>query len=158
MNGGPSHVNTFDPKPALARVHGKTLPGPNLRTEHKPGEALGSPFAFRKYGRSGIEVSELFATAERHVNDLCVIRSMHADVPNHEPSLMLMNCGDGRAAPQHGRLDRLGLGSENQDLPGFIAMCPGGYPIVATHNSRKAFLPGATRGPTSTRSTPRSTS
>jgi hypothetical protein len=148
MNGGPSHVDTFDPKPMLTRFHGKTLPGPNLRTERKTGAALGSPFAFRKYGQSGIEVSELFAhTAAQHIDDLCVIRSMHADVPNHEPSLMLMNCGDGRLQrPSMGAWITYGLGSENQDLPGFIAMCPGGYPIVATQNWRAAFLPGAYQG------------
>ena len=148
MNGGPSHVDTFDPKPMLARYHGKPLPGPNLRTERKTGAAMGSPFAFRKYGESGIEVSELFArTAAQHVDDLCVIRSMYADVPNHEPSLMLMNCGDGRLQrPSMGSWITYGLGSENQNLPGFIAMCPGGYPIVATQNWRSAFLPGAYQG------------
>jgi hypothetical protein len=148
MNGGPSHVDTFDPKPMLARFHGKTLPGPNLRTERKTGAAMGSPFRFRKYGQSGIEVSELFAqTAGQHIDDLCVIRSMYADVPNHEPSLMLMNCGDGRLQrPSMGAWITYGLGSENRNLPGFIAMCPGGYPIVATQNWRAAFLPGAYQG------------
>jgi hypothetical protein len=148
MNGGPSHVDTFDPKPLLAKYHGKPLPGPNLRTERKTGAALGSPFAFKRYGQSGIAVSELFAqTAEQHVDDLCIIRSMAADVPNHEPSLMLMNCGDGRLQrPSMGAWITYGLGSENQNLPGFIAMCPGGYPIVATQNWRAAFLPGAYQG------------
>ncbi len=148
MNGGPSHLDTFDPKPMLKKYHGKTLPGPTLRTERKTGAALGSPFTFKKYGASGIEVSELFAqTAERHIDDLCVIRSMYADVPNHEPSLMLMNCGDGRLQrPSMGSWITYGLGSENQNLPGFIAMCPGGYPVVATQNWRSAFLPGAYQG------------
>ena len=71
MNGGPSHVDTFDPKPMLARFHGKTLPGPNLRTERKTGAALGSPFAFRKYGESGIEVSELFAARPGSTSTTC---------------------------------------------------------------------------------------
>jgi len=148
MNGGPSHVDTFDPKPLLAKYHGRTLPTPNLRTERKTGAALGSPFTFRKYGESGIEVSDLFTrTAGQHIDDLCIIRSMHADVPNHEPSLMLMNCGDGRLQrPSMGAWVTYGLGSENQNLPGFIAMCPGGYPIVATQNWRSAFLPGAYQG------------
>ena len=148
MNGGPSHIDTFDPKPMLTKYHGKPLPGPNLRTERKTGAALGSPFAFKKYGQSGIEVSELFArTARLHIDDLCVIRSMYADVPNHEPSLMLMNCGDGRLQrPSMGSWITYGLGSENQNLPGFIAMCPGGYPVVATQNWRSAFLPGAYQG------------
>jgi uncharacterized protein DUF1501 len=148
MNGGPSHVDTFDPKPLLDRFHGKPLPRANLRTERKTGAAMRSPFAFRRYGKSGIEVSELFhQTASRHVDDLAVIRSMYADVPNHEPSLMLMNCGDGRLPrPSMGAWITYGLGSENQNLPGFIAMCPGGYPIVATQNWRSAFLPGAYQG------------
>ncbi len=147
MNGGPSHVDTFDPKPALKRFHGKPLPGQNLRTERKTGAALGSPFAFRRHGHSGIEVSELFARTAAHIDDIAVIRSMHADVPNHEPSLMLMNCGDGRLPrPSMGAWVTYGLGSENQNLPGFIAMCPGGYPIVATQNWRSAFLPGAYQG------------
>jgi hypothetical protein len=147
MNGGPSHVDTFDPKPMLAKYHGKALPNPNLRTERKTGAALRSPFAFRRYGQSGIEVSELFARTAEHIDDIAVIRSLHADVPNHEPSLMLMNCGDGRLPrPSMGAWITYGLGSENQNLPGFLAMCPGGYPIVATQNWRSAFLPGAYQG------------
>jgi hypothetical protein len=147
MNGGASHVDTFDPKPRLSQYHGKPLPNPNLRTERKTGAAMGSPFKFQKYGQSGIEISELFAKTAECVDDLCMIRSMHADVPNHEPSLMLMNCGDGRLTrPSMGSWITYGLGSENQDLPGFIAMCPGGYPIVATQNWRSAFLPGAYQG------------
>ncbi len=148
MNGGPSHMDLFDPKPMLTRYHGKPLPNPNLRTERKTGAALGSPFKFRKYGESGIEVSELFAhTAQAHIDEMCVIRSMHAEVPNHEPSLMLMNCGDGRQQrPSFGAWATYGLGSENQNLPGFIAMCPGGYPVVGIQNWRSAFLPGAYQG------------
>src|SRR5438094_461219 len=96
MNGGPSHLDTFDPKPMLTRYHGKPLPTPTLRTERKTGAAMGSPFTFRKYGQSGIEVSELFAKTAECIDDICIIRSMVADVPNHEPSLLLMNCGDGR--------------------------------------------------------------
>jgi hypothetical protein len=147
MNGGPSHVDTFDPKPALDKYHGQPLPTANLRTERKTGAAMRSPFAFSRYGESGIEVSELFAKTAAHVDDMAVIRSMYADVPNHEPSLLMMNCGDGRLPrPSMGSWVTYGLGSENQNLPGFIVMCPGGYPIVATHNWRSAFLPGAFQG------------
>jgi hypothetical protein len=148
MNGGPSHVDTFDPKPLLARYHGKPLTVPNLRTERKTAGALRSPFTFQKYGKSGIEVSELFTrTAAHHIDEMCIIRSLYADVPNHEPSLMLMNCGDGRLPrPSMGSWVTYGLGSENQNLPGFIAMCPGGYPIVSVQNWRSAFLPGAYQG------------
>ncbi|HEX3727527.1 MAG TPA: DUF1501 domain-containing protein [Pirellulales bacterium] len=146
MNGGPSQVDTFDPKPALDKYHGQPLPS-TLRTERKTGAAMRSPFKFARYGQSGIEVSELFAKTAAHIDDMCVIRSMAADVPNHEPSLMLMNCGDGRLSrPSFGSWVTYGLGSENQNLPGFIAMCPGGYPIVATQNWRSAFLPGAYQG------------
>jgi len=147
MNGGPSHVDTFDPKPLLDKYHGKPLPRTNLRTERKTGAALRSPYKFKRYGRSGIEVSDLFARTAESIDDIAVIRSMHADVPNHEPSLMLMNCGDSRLPrPSMGAWITYGLGSENQNLPGFIAMCPGGYPIVATQNWRSAFLPGAYQG------------
>jgi hypothetical protein len=147
MNGGPSQVDTFDPKPLLDRYHGKPLPSPSLRTERKTGAAMRSPYKFRKYGESGIEVSELFEKTAAHIDDMCIIRSMHADVPNHEPSLLLMNCGDGRLTrPSMGAWVTYGLGSENQNLPGFIALCPGGYPIIATQNWRSAFLPGAYQG------------
>jgi hypothetical protein len=148
MNGGPSHVDTFDPKPALDKYHGKPLSAPNLRTERKTAGALRSPFKFSRYGKSGLEVSELFhRTATAHADDLCVIRSLYADVPNHEPSLMLMNCGDGRLPrPSVGAWLTYGLGSEVRDLPGFVAMCPAGLPIVGTQNWRSAFLPGACQG------------
>lgn len=148
MNGGPSQVDTFDPKPALAKYHGQPLPNPNLRTERKTSGALKSPFEFARYGQSGIEVSELFArTAQAHIDDMCIIRSMHADVPNHEPSLWLMNCGEGRMPrPAMGSWVTYGLGSENQNLPGFIAMCPGGLPVTGALNWRSGFLPGAFQG------------
>jgi hypothetical protein len=146
-NGGPSHLDTFDPKPALARLAGKPLPRANLRTERKTGAAFPSPFRFHKHGRSGIEISELFPHVAACADDLCVIRSMHADVPNHEPSLMLMNCGEARLIrPSFGSWVTYGLGSENQNLPGFIALCPGGYPIQETQNWQAAFLPGAYQG------------
>src|SRR5262249_1141577 len=142
MTGGPSQVHTCDPKPMLDKYHGRALPRTNLRTERKTGAAMRSPFAFKPYGNSGIPVSELFARTAAHIDDIAVIRSMHADVPNHEPSLMLMNCGDGRLPrPSMGAWVTYGLGSANQNLPGFLALCPGGYPIVATQNWRSAFLP-----------------
>src|SRR4029079_11639819 len=93
MNGGPSPVDTFDPKPLLTKYAGQLLPGGTLPTERPTGAALASPFKFRNYGRSGIEVSDLFQRTAGSIDDIAVIRSMYADVPNHEPSLMLMNCG-----------------------------------------------------------------
>jgi hypothetical protein len=146
LNGGPSHVDTFDPKPALLKHAGEALPQ-NFLTERKTGAAFPSPFKFQRYGRSGIEVSELFAKTAQHIDDIAVIRSMQAQVPNHEPSLMLMNCGDSlQSRPSLGSWLMYGLGSENQNLPGFIAMCPGGYPIKGTENWQSAFLPGAHQG------------
>ncbi|MGH7139817.1 MAG: DUF1501 domain-containing protein, partial [Pirellulales bacterium] len=147
MNGGPSHVDTFDPKPSLARYAGQNLPTENLRTERKTGAAFPSPFKFKKYGESGIEVSELFANVGECIDEIAVIRSMHADVPNHEPSLMLMNCGESRLVrPSMGSWVTYGLGTENQNLPAFIAMCPGGYPIKDSENWQSAFLPGVYQG------------
>ena len=148
MNGGPSQVDTFDPKPILTKLHGQPLPQKNFRTERRTGHAMGSPYSFKRYGQSGLPVSEIFAkTAAAAADDLCVIRSMKAEVPNHEPSLMLMNCGDGQLPrPSFGAWVNYGLGTENENLPGFIVMCPGGYPIVATRNWRSAFLPGAYQG------------
>src|SRR5438874_9687715 len=147
MNGGPSQVDTFDPKPLLAKYAGKPLPMPNLRTERKTGAAFPSPYQFQKHGQSGIEISEIFPHVARCADDLCVIRSMHAEVPNHEPSLMLMNCGEARQIrPSLGSWVTYGLGSENQNLPGFIAMCPGGYPIQDTQNWPSALLPGVYQG------------
>jgi len=146
-NGGPSHVDTFDPKPALAKYAGKALPTENLRTERKTGAAFPSPFKFKKYGQSGIEVSELFSHVAESIDDIAVIRSMQADVPNHEPSLLLMNCGEARQIrPSLGSWVTYGLGSENQNLPGFISMCPGGYPIQESQNWQAGFLPGVYQG------------
>lgn len=146
MNGGPSQVDTFDPKPALEKYNGQAIPL-NLATERKTGAALASPFKFQKYGQSGIEVSELFPHVAKHVDDMVVIRSMRADVPNHEPSLLLMNCGDARLPrPSMGSWVLYGLGTENQNLPGFISMCPGGFPIQESQNWQSGFLPGVLAG------------
>ena len=145
-NGGPSHLDTFDRKVALEQYAGREIPN-KLATERRTGAALPSPFAFSRYGQSGLEVSDLFPHVARHADRLLVVRSMHADVPNHEPSLMLMNCGDSRLVrPSAGAWVTYGLGTENQNLPGFVAMCPGGYPIKDTENWRSAFLPGAFQG------------
>jgi hypothetical protein len=131
----------------LTKYAGKALPTSNLPTERKTGAAFASPFKFKMYGESGIEVSDLFAATAQHIDDICVIRSMHADVPNHEPSLLLMNCGESRLVrPSFGSWLTYGLGTENQNLPGFIAMCPGGYPIQESQNWQAGFLPGVFQG------------
>jgi len=146
LNGGASHVDTFDYKPALERYAGKPLPV-MFRTERKTGAAFPSPFKFHKYGQSGIEISDLFPKVAQFADDLAVIRSMQANVPNHEPSLMLMNCGDAvMSRPSVGSWVTYGLGTENQNLPGFISMCPGGYPIKEAENWQSGFLPGVYQG------------
>ncbi|MCP4170361.1 MAG: DUF1501 domain-containing protein [Fuerstiella sp.] len=146
LNGGPSHVDTFDPKPILKNYSGRTV-SDNPATERKTGAALPSPFRFRRYGQSGIEVSELFQRTAAHIDDIAVIRSMYAEVPNHEPSLMLMNCGDSvQTRPSFGAWTLYGLGTKNQNLPGFVAMCPGGLPIKDTENWQAGFLPGSFQG------------
>jgi len=147
LNGGPSQVDTFDPKPALAKYAGQPLPGQYLRTERKTGAALPSPFKFSRYGQSGLEISEVFARTAAHADNIAVIRSMHAQVPNHEPSLMLMNCGDSvQPRPSFGSWALYGLGTENQNLPGFVSLCPGGLPIKDSENWQSAFLPGVFQG------------
>jgi hypothetical protein len=143
MNGGPSHVDTFDYKPNLQKFSGKTAPTGNLKTERPTGNVMESPFKFQQYGESGFHVSELFSKTAEHIDDLCMIHSMHADVPNHEPSLMLMNTGESRLVrPSVGSWLTYGLGSENENLPGFVTMCPGGYPIKESQNWQNGFLPG----------------
>jgi hypothetical protein len=147
MNGGPSQVDTFDPKPSLEKYVGKSLPGDYMPTERKTGSAMPSPFKFSPRGKSGIEVSELFPHVAESIDDICVIRSMQADIPNHEPSLLLMNCGEARMIrPSMGSWVTYGLGSENQNLPGFVVMCPNGYPIQESQNWQAGFLPGAYQG------------
>jgi hypothetical protein len=146
LNGGPSQVDTFDPKPLLKQYEGKKLPTGNLTTERPTGAALPSPFRFRKHGQSGIEVSELFEKTAAHIDDICVIRSMYANTPNHEQSMRLMNCGDERLPrPSFGAWLTYGLGSENANLPGFVVLCPG-LPVADVSNWRSAFLPGIYQG------------
>ena len=146
LNGGPSHIDTFDPKPLLAKYAGQPLPF-LIATERKTGGALASPFRFKRYGDSGLEVSELFERTAAHADSLAVIRSMRARLPNHEPSLMLMNCGDAvQPRPSVGSWVLYGLGTENRNLPGFVAMCPGGQPVKGPDNWQSGFLPGVLQG------------
>jgi hypothetical protein len=147
LNGGPSHVDSFDPKPSLEKYAGQPLPGEYIKTERKTGSAFPSPFKFKPCGQSGIPVSDLFPKIGECVDDLAIIRSMKAELPNHEPSLMLMNCGDAvQSRPSLGSWVTYGLGTENQNLPGFIVMCPGGYPVKETDNWQSGFLPGVYQG------------
>lgn len=137
MNGGPSHVDTFDPKPALKEKEGKSGPG---------GKFMPSPFTFQKYGESGIDVSEIYPHLSKCVDDMCVIRSMHTTTPNHEPGLFMMNSGAQQPIrPSLGSWLTYGLGSENQNLPGFVVLCPG-KPVVGPALWGNSFLPGIYQG------------
>lgn len=147
LNGGMSQVDTFDPKPELTRRGGEMLPFDNLLTERRTGVALPSPFEFKPHGQSGIPVSDLFPHLSGCVDKMAVIRSMHAELPSHELSLMLMNSGDQRLVrPSVGSWLNWGMGSENSNLPGFVSLCPGGLPVGGTNNWRSAFLPGVYQG------------
>ena len=146
MNGGPSQVDTFDPKPALEKYHGQRPPGADRKTERNTGGLFKSPFEFKRSGQSGIPVSEIFPEVAKCIDDICVIRSMHTDVPNHEPSLLMMNSGITQPIrPSMGSWLCYGLGVENQDLPGFVVLCPG-KPVVGPQLWSNGFLPGIYQG------------
>ncbi len=148
MNGGPSHVDTFDPKPMLARHDGGPAPE---RVAKKAGrknvsKLMRSPFKFERHGTSGIEVSELYPEVAGCIDDICVVRSMHTDVPNHEPALLMMNSGQIQPTrPSLGSWLTYGLGTENQNLPGFVVLCPG-KPVVGPQLWGNSFLPGIYQG------------
>src|SRR5262245_17372540 len=142
MNGGPSHVDTFDPKPDLEKFDGTDPP----QGASKKGKLMKSPFAFRKAGRSGIEVSELYPELSRCIDDICVVRSMHHETPAHERALLLMNSGNVQPIrPSLGSWLTYGLGTENQNLPGFIVLCPG-KPVVGPQLWSNSFLPAVYQG------------
>ena len=147
MSGGPSHVDTFDPKPGLARDNGKPLPFamPHL-VRTKTGNLLRSPFKFAKHGASGIDVSELFPHVASCADDLCVIRSMVADNINHNGACLQMNTGEQAfSRPSMGSWLLYGLGSENQDLPGFVVISPA-QPAQGAPLWSNSFLPAAYQG------------
>ena len=137
--GAPSHVDTWDPKPALAQYDGKTLPG-------MEGVAMASPFKFERKGKSGIEVSEVFPKLGELVDDLAIIRSMHTDIPAHEVATVMMNTGSRLPRPSLGSWVLYGLGSENQNIPGYISLRPGGTPPGGSSNWQSSFLPGIYQG------------
>jgi hypothetical protein len=147
LNGGPSQVDTFDPKPMLTKYHGTLAPSGNLKTERKTGTLLKSPFEFKRFGKSGLEISEIFSNLGEHADDLCVIRSMHVERPNHEPSLLMFNTGHMFAGrPSMGSWLTYGLGTENQNLPGYVA-ATGAYARSEQAAHAEAGCGSAVRGP-----------
>jgi hypothetical protein len=147
MSGGPSHVDTFDPKPRLATDNGKPLPFDKPKLERtKTGNLLQSPWTFKKHGQAGIEVSELFPHLATCVDDMCVVRSMVADNINHNGACLQMNTGEQAfSRPCLGSWLLYGLGSENQDLPGFVVISPA-QPAQGAPLWSSSFLPASYQG------------
>lgn len=147
LHGGPSQVDTFDPKPLLTRDHGKPFTGEMPRIVSSPtGNLLKSPWEFKHYGESGIEVSDLFPHVGGCVDDLCFINSMYGSNSRHGAALLELHTGsDTFVRPSMGSWVTYGLGTENQNLPGFITICPTlGHGGV--NNWSSAFLPAYTQG------------
>ncbi len=146
MNGGPSHVDTFDPKPAIKEYAGQQ---PEELTKNYPrsiGKLFPSPFKFSQHGENGVAVSELYPHIANVIDDICVIKSMHTDIPNHEPGLLIMNSGHSQPTrPSMGSWLTYGLGTDNQNLPGFVVLCPG-KPVVGPQLWGNSFLPGIFQG------------
>ena len=146
MNGGPFQADLFDPKPALVKYAGQRPSGADLVTERPTGGLLPSPFKFQPRGESGLPVSELLPQLGGHIDQICVLRSLHADNPNHGPALLQMNNGTILPTrPSMGAWFLYGLGTENRDLPGYVVLCPG-RPVRFSILWNSAFLPSAYQG------------
>jgi hypothetical protein len=138
LNGGPSHIDTFDPKPALAKYEGQQPA--NKKT--KGNGFMPSPLSFSKHGQSGIEVSETLPRLASVIDDCCVIRSMQTDVPNHEPALLQMHTGNLQPIrPSIGSWMLYGLGTENENLPGYVVLRPSNKIVVGPALWSNSFLP-----------------
>ena len=150
MNGGPSQVDTFDPKPALSKYNGQPYQGDaKVGSNGRPiGRLMQSPFEFKRHGRSGLEISSLFPHTARFADDLCVIRSMHSDTAAHASGCLQMNTGSifiGR--PCLGAWLSYGLGALNENLPSFVVMTdPRGGPIGSASNWGAGYMPAAYQG------------
>src|SRR5215472_13264005 len=150
MNGAPSHIDTFDPKPELTRLNGTPYKG-NLvvGSNNRPvGYLMQSPFEFQHHGQSGLEISSVFPHTSRFADELCVIRSMYTDTAAHASGCLQMNTGNviiGK--PSLGSWLSYGLGSENESLPSFVVMTdPRGGPISGPSNWTAGYMPAAYQG------------
>src|SRR5437667_8167359 len=150
MNGAPSHIDTFDPKPALTRLNGTPYKGElTVGSNNRPiGRLMQSPFEFKKFGQSGLEISSLFPHTSKFADDLCVIRSMYTDTAAHASGCLQMNTGHiliGNPSPGSGL--SYGLGTENESLPSFVVMTdPRGGPISGPSNWTAGYMPAAYQG------------
>src|SRR3954447_26265589 len=146
MNGGPFGPDLFDPKPAINQYAGQRPTAVQLRTENQTGGLMPVPFQYRRCGKSGVEVSELLPRLAGCIDDICVVRSLHTDNPNHGPALFLMNNGTiTPTRPSMGAWLSYGLGTENADLPGYVVLCPG-RPVRFAELWCSSFLPGEHQG------------
>jgi hypothetical protein len=144
LEGGLSHLDTFDPKPALTQRNGQPIPRPG---DDGDGTAMGSPFRFTRHGHSGLAISEVFPHLARCADELCVIRSLQTDEPSHEQAMLMLNCGDGRLSrPSVGSWVTYGLGSVNRNLPGFVVLFHENQPLQGAQNWQAAFLPDQYQG------------
>ena len=146
MNGGPFQADLFDPKPRINEFAGQRPQEVQLRTENATGGLMAVPYKFAKHGQSGLEISDLLPRLSAHADDLCVIRSMHTDNPNHGPALFMMNNGTiAPVRPSMGSWMLYGLGTENENLPGYVVLCPG-RPVRFAELWTNGFLPGEHQG------------
>jgi len=156
MAGAPSQLDLFDPKPELVKRHGEPVPESLLATLKDPlikgsARCMASPRTFSKHGASGLEFSDYLPHLAKHADRLCMIRSLHTDTSNHDPGQLLMQCGIPRfGAPGMGAWVTYGLGSESQNLPGFVVLLSNNGPgdLAGTALWDNAFLPAAYRGVT----------
>src|SRR5271155_2714985 len=147
MNGGLSQVDSFDHKPILEKYNGQPMPGGDLQHERKTGSLMQSPFTFKKYGKSGKEVSEIFPYLAECVDDMCFVNSVFTEIPNHEPALLMMNTGANFAGrPSMGSWMTYGLGTDNKNLPGFVVLCPEVPTTVGPPLWGSAFLSAVHQG------------
>jgi hypothetical protein len=146
MNGGPFQADFFDPKPLLTKYEGQRPQEVELRTERATAGLLASPFAYARHGESGLSISELLPNLARSADELCVLRSLYTDNPNHGPALYQMNNGTiTPRRPSMGSWFLYGLGSENENLPGYVVLCPG-RPVRFAELWTSAFLPAQFQG------------
>lgn len=148
MRGGPSHVDTFDYKPGLAKDDGKSQGAAAKKGKKRKGgrKLMKSPWEFKQHGESGLPISDLFPNLAQHADDLCLINSMYADIPNHPQAYLQLHTGDFRfVRPSVGAWTLYGLGTESQDLPGFITIKPEAN-IGGAQNYGSAFLPAVYQG------------
>src|SRR6202044_2440409 len=147
MNGGLSTIDAFDPKPMLDKYDGQPMPGGSISTERKTGELMKSPYTFAKHGQCGMDVSDMWPHLSEVVDDICWVRSVYTEIPNHEPSCLMLNTGANQAGrPSLGAWVTYGLGTENQNLPGYVVLCPDIPTTVGPPLWSNGFLPATNQG------------